>query len=341
MPKKLDRRSLLKAGLATGAVGSVGAGIHGMMRPGDIFVGASHAATPPPFPTGDTRPVQAAFDTYRDAMQSGGPGKDGIPSIDDPVFIEAHAADSLDDGDIVFGIEPERDRPKAYPQKILVQHEIANDRVDGTGLAVTYCPLTGTAIGFARQDITFGVSGRLLNSNLVMYDRASDTWFPQVLSVGIKGPHTGAFLREYPMVWTTWGRWRRKHPDTRVLSTDTGYFRNYQRDPYGSYNPVAGYYEPDSRLMFPVLNRDNRFPAKHMVLGARTSGGAAAFSLDRLSKDGRIEAEVGGERLVARYEADLDTGYVHRKGASGERITAFQAMWFAWYAFYPETAVYA
>ena len=341
MPTNLNRRSLLKAGLATAAVGTVGAGLHGMTRSSDILVSTSQAATSPPFPTGRERPVSEAFETYRAEMRSGGPGKDGIPSIDDPDFIEADAADFLDDGDIVFGIEPETERPKAYPQKILVQHEIANDRVDGTGLAVTYCPLTGTAIGFPRDQVEFGVSGRLLNSNLVMYDRTTDTWFPQVLGVGVKGPHAGAFLQEYPVVWTTWGRWRRKHPGTRVLSTDTGHIRNYQRDPYGSYNPVGGYYEPDSRLMFPVLNRSDRFAAKEMVLGARTPRGAAAFGLERLRKDGRIEAEIGGERVVATYDADLDTGYVHRNEASGDRVNAFQAMWFAWYAFYPETAVHA
>jgi hypothetical protein len=89
-----------------------------------------------------------------------------------------------------------------------------------------------------------------------MYDRDTDTWFPQVLAVGIAGPHAGAALKERPMVWTSWERWRAAHPETQVLSTDTGFARNYQRDPYGSYNPLSGYYQPDSFVMFPLMNED-------------------------------------------------------------------------------------
>ena len=115
-------------------------------------------------------------------MLSGGPGKDGIPSVDSPKYWNVEDAnDFLDDGDIVFGLV-ENGVARAYPQRILVWHEIVNDVVGGVGLAVTYCPLTGTAIAFERGQTEFGVSGRLVNSNLIMFDRDTDTWFPQVLA---------------------------------------------------------------------------------------------------------------------------------------------------------------
>ncbi len=297
---------------------------------------------------------------YADNMMSGGPPKDGIPAIDVPRFWQAEEADDyLDGGDIVFGLV-ENGIARAYPQRILVWHEIVNDVVGDLGLAVTYCPLTGTAIAFERARTEFGVSGRLVNSNLIMYDRDTDTWFPQVLAIGISGPHRGAALVERPLVWTSWARWRALHPDTGVLSTDTGFARNYNRDPYGAYNPRSGYYAPESGTMFPLLHADTRFPPKAEVIGARTTGAAVAFPLDRLRAAGRAELEVDGTVFTALHDAALDTGYVFRgrsdapaeiggagplavswpEGEALEPVNSFQAMWFAWAAFYPETAVH-
>lgn len=297
---------------------------------------------------------------YDAAKLSGGPGKDGIPAIDAPEFWSPEEADGyLDDGDIVFGLV-ENGVARAYPQRILVWHEIVNDTVGGTGLAVTYCPLTGTAITFERGGTEFGVSGRLVNSNLIMYDRDTDTWFPQILAVGISGPHTGSALVERPMTWTTWERWRATHPDTWVLSTRTGFARNYNRDPYGAYNPRSGYYRPDSDRMFPVMHEDGRLPLKSVVLGARTADAAVAVGKDVLREAGRLELESGGAVFTAIHDSALDTGYVFAgrtqaqastdgtgpngvtwSGGDGlTPVNAFEAMWFAWTAFYPETALH-
>ncbi len=319
------------------------------------------AAGPTPYPTlsqGRLTPREPR--DYENAMMSGGPGKDGIPAIDDPSFWDADEADRyLDGGDVVFGLV-ENGVVRAYPQRILVWHEIVNDAVGGLGLAVTYCPLTGTTVAFERGKTEFGVSGQLVNSNLVMYDRDTDTWFPQVLAVGIRGPHSGEALVERPMVWTTWERWRGAHPDTEVLSTRTGFARNYNRDPYGAYNPPSGYYAPDSSTMFPLMNEDRRFPPKSVVVGARTRGAAVAFSLESLRKGSRLQLEAGGEVFTALYDAALDTGYIFQGrtnakakveaagphgvswsgGAAPEPVNTFQAMWFAWAAFYPETAIH-
>jgi hypothetical protein len=222
-------------------------------------------------------------------------------------------------------------------------------------------------MGFARGGTTFGVSGRLINNNLVMYDRGTEAWWPQVLATSIPGPWNedpGAkSLREFRLVWTTWDRWRTLHPDTRVLSEDTGYARNYEDDPYGTYNPTGGYYESNSTL-FPRINWDDRFHPKRVFLGVRTPEGAAAFHENVLREEGTMTGDVGGEPIVAVFDSRLDAGYVYRNpeertvsvdgeqaivdGASHDpddlpldRIYAFDAMWFAWHGFYPETDVYA
>jgi hypothetical protein len=318
-------------------------------------------------PTADaTLPLPMAPDELRSHAVSGGPPKDGIPSIDDPTFVGSDAVDFLDPGDPVFGVA--RDGAvKAYPQKILVHHEIVNDRLGDRPVAVTYCPLTGTVQGFERGETTFGVSGRLINNNLVMYDRATETWWPQILATSIPGPWNETpgthSLREFGLVWTTWRLWRDRYPDTRVLSTDTGAAKNYGRDPYGSYNPRRGYYESGSTL-FETLAEDDRFDRKHVVLGARTPEGAVAFDKAGLLEERVVTGELNGTPVVGVADPGLDTGYVYRNPdgrtvtADGEAVAldgtahdpadlplprhhTFDAMWFAWHGYYPETDVYA
>ncbi|MDY7081249.1 MAG: DUF3179 domain-containing protein, partial [Halobacteria archaeon] len=187
-------------------------------------------------------PLGTPLEAYANNAVSGGVSKDAIPSIDNPKFVSPDSVDFLKPRDIVFGVEMNGD-VKAYPQKILVSHEIVNDAMGDENVSVTYCPLTGTAIGYKRGGTTFGVSGNLVNNNLIMYDRATDSRFPQILGTAVSGKHKGKSLEEFRVVWTTWENWRNQHPDTQVLSTDTGFLRNYDRDPYGSYNPIGGYYE--------------------------------------------------------------------------------------------------
>jgi hypothetical protein len=311
-------------------------------------------------------PVEYEFENLRDEVLSGGPPKDGIPSVDEPTFRDAGRADEeLRAEDVVFGLV-RNSEVKAYPQKILVHHEITNDVVGGEPVAVTYCPLTGTAMGFRRGETTFGVSGKLLNNNLVMYDRATDSRWPQVLGTAISGEFEGESLQEFRLLWTTWKEWKAVHPETKVLSEQTGHVRNYGQDPYGSYVPnPSGYYIRDSTL-FPPLREDDRLPNKTMVLGARTEGSRLAFEKRLLREQGVVSGSVQSAddpTHLAVYDADLDTGYVYRNpdGASfdyveGQAIAedgtshdpadlpldgvyAFDAMWFAWSGFYPSTEV--
>jgi len=318
----------------------------------------SSDGSPPPTADGSLHlPYEHA--TLMENVVSGGVGKDGIPSIDDPTFADAGEVD-LDPGDPVFGVV-QNGVAKAYPQYVVVWHEIVNDTIGGDPVAVTYCPLTGTAQGFERGDAEFGVSGRLVNSNLIMYDRATDSWWPQVTATAIDGDLEASTLREFRVVWTTWENWRSQHPDTRVLTEDTGYRRRYGQDPYGNYNPDRGYYVDDS-TMFSPLAEDDRAHLKEVVLGARTADGAVAFEKERLLDERVLTGDLAGDAVVAVADPALATGYVYANpdGAAVrpveggtdyevdggthaaadlplERLLAFDAMWFAWSGFYPDT----
>lgn len=321
---------------------------------------ATAAAAEPP--TTAPRLVPAPPDTYWSASLSGGPGKDGIPSIDEPRFVSADEADGwLDGEDRVIGVYLDGEA-RAYPQPLLVYHEIVNDTVGGENVSVTYCPLTGTGIGFLRGDTELGVSGRLVNSNLIMYDRATDSHWPQILGAAVEGPLEGRGLEEFRVFWTTWERWRERHSETRVLSRRTGHVRNYRRDPYGDYTPLSGYYAEGSSTMFPLLNESDRFPAKREVFGFRTREEAVAVDMAALRKTSHLVHKGKDGDYLALYDPGLDTAWIYRAdagsvpdnlddvaftpaGPSGEAlqglepVNGFEAMWFAWYAFYPDTIV--
>ena len=314
-------------------------------------------------PADDARLVPAPLERYWHESLSGGPPKDGIPSIDDPRFESADQADRwLDEGDRIIGIH-RNGQARAYPQSILVWHEIVNDTINGENIAITYCPLTGTALGFERGEDELGVSGRLVNSNLIMYNRANDTYWPQILAAGIHGPQTGESLREARVVWTTWDRWKERHPDTEVLSRRTGHARNYRRDPYGNYNPRSGYYA-DRGTLFPLFARSDRFHEKHEVFGFRTANEAVAVEPSVLAEAGRLRFAGEQHDFLILHDAGLNTAWVFRgdkgglpsdealgdlefttSGPAGPAlegltpVNGFEAMWFAWHAFYPETVV--
>ncbi|QZP38120.1 DUF3179 domain-containing protein [Halobaculum magnesiiphilum] len=354
MQRALTRRRLLGALGLTGSTALSGC-VGGISGRGDGAITAGGVSGPPQ----RDGPLYQPWDreTVREAVVDGGPGKDGIPSVDDPSFAPASDAELADD-EVVFGYAGAED-VKAYTQRVLVWHEIANDTLDGTPVAVTYCPLTGTAMGFERGETTLGVSGRLVNNNLVMYDRATDSRWPQVLATAVDGPLSGDQLREFRLVWTTWGRWREAHPDTLVLTEETGYAKRYGSDPYGNYNPTSGYYGGGSPL-FESLDdgwAERQEDAKRVVIAARTADRALAFDKPALRERGLLASDDGA--AVAAYDPRLDTGWVYRTdgvdvslaepgrvSVDGERFRAddlplsrvygFDAMWHAAGGFYPE-----
>lgn len=303
----------------------------------------------------ETRVLQHELDVFRESMMSGGPPPDGIPSIDEPTFVNPDQIE-LDSGDPVIGLAYEG-VVRAYPQRILVYHEIVNHEIGGENLAVTYCPLTATAQAFKSGSTTLGVSGRLVNSNLVMYDRDTGSLWPQIGGTAIAGERRGESLEEINVYWTTWGEWLERHPDTEVLGTDTGHIRNYERDPYGSYNPAGGYYTSE-RTLFPAIHTDDRYSAKRMVVGGRNSGRAVYFDLQALRSAGIQQTD----HFLAVYEQELDTAYIYENAEAREfqyeegrvidptsgdafvpadlplpSVIPIEGFYFAWIAFYPES----
>ena len=192
---------------------------------------------------------------------SGGPPKDGIPAIDNPQFIPIQ--DSVfAESELIVGVV-HNNIAKAYPYGILNWHEIVNDTIGGVPIAVTLCPLCDTNPVFIRkvdnQVTTFGVSGKLFQSCLVMYDRASDNLWSQVWGIGIAGTKTNQALKQIPAIKTTIKEWKAKHPDSLILSIDTGYRRDYYHYPYGSY------YTEDY-LVFPARNQEDlSIPPKSII----------------------------------------------------------------------------
>ena len=330
-----------------------------------MVVLSSSALSQPPLRDSGSLYVDSTPARYWRASHSGGPGKDGIPSVDKPRFLTAEEGDrSLEEGDIVMGVF-RNGEARAYPQKILVWHEIVNDTVGGDNISVTYCPLTGTGMGFLRGDTEFGVSGRLVNSNMLMYDRATDTYWPQILATGIRGPLAGETLQEVGVVWTTWEKWKSRYPNSEVLSPRTGHARNYRQDPYGAYNPKNGYYAAKSPPIMPVMNKASRkFPPKKEFFGIRTDTEALAVDMEILSQQGVMHYRSQGDVFLIVYDKGLDTAWAFKgppeqvvedisigdidfstegPKASGldslEPVIGFKVFWFAWHAFYPKSVI--
>jgi hypothetical protein len=330
-PRTPSRRQVLKGALVLGGVGTlavVGGVAFWPRRGGNESASAAPVVADEP----------PSLEALADAVASGGPGKDGIPPIDRPHFVPASEAGFLGDSEPVFGLAYRGD-VRAYPQLVLVWHEIVNDTVAGQRLAVTYCPLTGTVIGFTGvrggPELTFGTTGNLVNSNLLMYDRQTDSEWPQLLGTAIRGPHKGQRLGTVPLVWTSWRAWCAAHPDTQVLSTETGFLRRYGGDPYGSYTPPDGYYI-EGRPAFPVLATDDRFSPKDVVIGIRSGDATVAVHKELVRRQRSVPVTLAGTPITAVWDEALDAV---RVTGGGDAVDVLDAMWFAWYAFHPDTEV--
>ncbi len=268
-------------------------------------------------------------------IEHGGPPRDGIPAIDQPHFIAADDVKFLNDDDRVLGIDRNGVR-KAYAIKILNYHEIVNDKVGQETIVVSYCPLCGTGMAFlASIDGSvnnFGVSGLLYKSDVLLYDRETDSLWSQIMKQAITGPLRGKRLRQIVMSHTTWNEWRNRHPDTLVLSTDTGSRRNYKRSPY------AGY-ENSTELYFSVGRIDPRYHPKELIIGLSLNGINKAYPFKELSRsNGDIQDSVAGHRLHVRYDVSNRTGRVLTN--DGKELPTTISYWFAWHAFHPDTEVY-
>lgn len=268
-------------------------------------------------------------------IHHGGPAKDGIPAIDKPVFIAARQADYLHNEDMVLGLAI-NGIAKAYPIKILNYHEIVNDFFLKQAVVISYCPLCGSGIGYSANieglNTTFGVSGLLYNSDVLLYDRETNSLWSQLLSKAISGERKGIELDMLPVNHTTWQGWKKQYPDTVVLSDNTGFDRNYSRTPYGNYDKSQSLYFPVSQL-----NKD--YHPKEYVLGLKLSGKTKVYPFAELSKiKSPYKDSFAGKNVTIVFDAKNRTGKIFNE--SQNEIPIVASFWFAWMAFYPESVVF-
>jgi hypothetical protein len=262
-----------------------------------------------------------------DDIISGGPPPDGIPPIDHPKFLAPEDVAFLADAEPVLAVEIDGDA-RAYPLQIMVWHEIVNDEIGGVPVAVTYCPLCNTGIAFERPTfdgelLDFGTSGKLYNSNLVMYDRQSGTYWAQATGQAIVGPYSGRQLAFVPARIVSFRDWRAEHPDGLVLSRRTGASR-----PYGE-NPYVGLDRSEHPFLF-AGEPDPRLPATSRVLGIARAGDVVAFPYETVSAGAvggwaAVMDRVGGERIVVFWKAGTISALDTERIVSGRDVGAMAA----------------
>lgn len=323
-----------------------------------------------------------------DPFFDGGVGRGEIPSLSvdvgtegRPRFVspDGEGTEYLSDSTRVIGLTVDG-QPYAVPHNILWWHEIINVNVADRRIAITYCPLTGSSLAFDRSVVDgaeFGVSGLLFRNNLTMFDQTEqESLWPQMNRAAGCGPRAGTTVEMISVIEMTWTGWSALHPDTRVVSSRTGYARDYTTYPYGDYK------RPNSRRLFDSRTAiDDRRPPKERVLGIPAGDGGVAFPFGAFN-DGSpkrvVETTVGGESIVVLWShtrrsamayrpmvdgtpvtfevrdgriVDTDTGSewtVDGRAVSGARQGArlepvqrtYVAFWFAWATFQPETELW-
>ena len=275
-----------------------------------------------------------------DEIMSGGPPKDGIPSIDAPEFIAVAEANDLAATEPVIGLVIDGDA-RAYPLRILIRHEIVNDTVGGVPVAVTYCPLCNSAVVFDRrvagEATEFGTTGNLRNSDLVMYDRATESWWQQFLGEAIVGARTGTRLKALPARLESWERFAQRFPDGRVLVPSASRWNAYGTNPYVGYDTAR-------RPFLYFGDFPDNIPAMARVVAI----GNQAWALGLLREKGRIES---GD-LVLSWEAgqnsaldsrdipkgrDVGNVVVQRRGPEGLADIPYDVTFaFVFHAFQPD-----
>ncbi len=253
-------------------------------------------------------------------FQSGGPGKDGIPAIDDPNFVASSDADFLDPREPVLALAWNGDA-RAYPVQILIWHEIVNDVVGGEPVVVTYCPLCNSSVVFKRTlsgtVYDFGVSGLLRNSDLVMYDRQTESWWQQITGEALVGALTGSSLEFLPSSTISFADFRSAHPDGRVLSRDTGSSRSYGSSPY------AGYDSNNDPFLFSG-DVDHRLDAVDRIVALDLNGEPVAYAFSRLEERPVVNDVVGGEPVVIFFRkgtvSPLDRSAINKSADVGAGV---------------------
>lgn len=307
----------------------------------------------------------------------GGPGKDGIPALINPVYVALDQA-TVSDGSLVIGIKLAADT-FAYPHDIMDWHEVLNDTLPSGPIVLSYCPLTGSAMLWKSTASdprpTFGVSGLLYNSNLILYDRQTDSDWSQMRVQAVRGLRRGEVPESLPLVEMTIESWREMYPGSAVLSRQTGHDRDYDSYPYGGFRL-------NDELLFPVTPYDQRLHEKTRVVGVAVGGVARAYVIDefasfieiindeinnipivvigssdskygvifeRTLSDGTVLtfAESADPRPTVMTDNEGNTWDIFGEALTGSRATqrlglpkSHVAYWFAWGAFHPDSEIY-
>ncbi len=309
-------------------------------------------------------------------VKDGGPGKDGIPSIENPVFEVANAINSLSDDELIVGIKL-GDVVKAYPHYILDWHEVVNDVIDETNTTISYCPLTGTA--FAWKSLanntfsTFGVSGLLYNANLILYDRETDSNWSQILQECVNGELIGDTPQKLTVIETNWKTWKDSFPNSLVLTAQTGFNKPYGTYPYGAYKTEHNFF------LFVPNPLNSALPNKQRVFAIRDNTESKVYKFSDFNggnavRDTFLDTEylvVGDENLIVAFQingsiSSLNFTYDYQdteiffKDDEGNKWNMFgeaiegprtgqkmgsaksvTSMWFAIAAFFPNPLIYS
>ncbi|GAA5315108.1 MAG: hypothetical protein AseanaTS_03120 [Candidatus Pelagadaptatus aseana] len=267
----------------------------------------------------------------------GGPPRDGIPALDAPKFVAPADAAFLSPEDKILGVVI-GDTARAYPVRILNWHEVVNDKIDDTAFSVTYCPLCGSGMVFAAETkglaLTFGVSGLIYDNNVLLYDRNTESLWSQIMGEAISGELQGERLTLMPVIHTTWADWLARHPQSEVLSTDTGHLRDYGSDPYDFYQQVGMIHFPRRHIS------PNTYKAHEPILGLTLNGVSKAYPYQELSKQGEksFADNIGGEAVTIHWNQEAASAYA--TDSDGNTLAETYSYWFAWYSFNPQTDVF-
>lgn len=247
---------------------------------------------------------------------------DAIPPLDEPRYEDASGGDWLEDDDLVIGYLGAKGGAWAFPVKILNLHEIVNDELDGTPVLISYCPLCRSAVAYDRRldgrELTFGNSSALYESDLVMFDRETNSYWWQVAGEAIVGTLTGARLTTLPSTTMTWAQWLEEHPETMVLSRETGFARSYERDVFAGYRDRVN----DGRFAFPVSADalDGRLAPGDEVLGLTVGGDSRAYSARALG-NAAVNDSLGGEEIVVFSTENGPTAVAYLANAGDEQLS--------------------
>ena len=266
--------------------------------------GSSAAAADDVPPAGAEQEFQTDFGKHSvsyEEILSGGPPKDGIPAIDEPRFVGVEEADAwLEPREPVILLRV-GDEARAYPLQVITWHEIVNDRVNGTPVVVTFCPLCNTAIAFEAtlggREPTFGTTGRLRFSNLIMYDRQTESWWQQATGDAIAGELTGRRLKSIPAPIVSWDDFRSAHPGGEVLSRETGYNRSYGQNPYAGYDDVDS-----SPFLYEGPKTPGDLPPMARVITVDAEGEPVAYPYEVLRETPAVNDVVAGEPIAVLWQ---------------------------------------